>query len=362
MDAVKKLQAWLAKVNFNGSREDFYKNLALAMKHDEPVADFLQEEIKEALKYKEPGTVLLCGRMLRRQNEQEGRLAHMMTTIVPLGDVFALSGIDEVDKSKKIEGLYFLADSIVRVRAMTGMIFKALETLITMLPIFLAFALIDAIILVPEYEQMMPVERWPAIGKAIYAISYVVRNYWFALAILFVGSIAAFIWSLNNWTGKYRVAADGVFPYFLYRNFHSSIFLVRLAQLLKTDKSLNEALLILRARAAPWLRWHIDRFLRNMTRYGEDYGQIINTGIFSRRMQKQIRAQAKYSGFREALLELGGSGMNMLMEDMSKIASRVNKVSLIFCFGGLIFFHFGMQYTSNVLISQLKAESAPVSH
>lgn len=353
------LQFWFARLDFNNTRDDFYKELALAIQHDEPVVTFLNEEIQEARKYKEAGPVLLFRRMLRRMDEEQGHFSHMMATIVPTGDLFALSAIDQVDKEKKVEGLRFLADSVIRVRQMAGLVLGALQTLITMLPVFLAFAIVNAVVVIPEYEQMMPLDRWPLIGKSLYWVSYAVRHYWHLLGAGVIGGVYAFLHSLDHWYGPRRAKADKRFPYSLYRDFHGSIFLVRLAQLLQTDYSLSEALQVLRGKAAPWMKWHITRFLRNMDAFGQDYGQIINTGIFSRRMQKRVSAYARRSGFRDALVELGGAGMEAVMDDMRKMSARLNKFSLIFCFAGLCYFHFGMQYTSNNLISQIKQESTP---
>lgn len=356
---IARLNFWFTKVVFNATREDFYKDLALAIEHDEPVAVFLGEEIAEAAKYKESGMVLLCRRMLRRMDEMEGRFSHMLETIVPRGDLFALRAIDEVDKVKKVEGLVFLADSVVRVREMFDLIFAALQTLITMLPVLLAFALINALVVVPEYEQMIPIENWPAIGKAIYYVSYAVRHFGILLAALVIGAMWAFFWSLDNWYGPTRNKMDKYLPYRLYRDFHGSIFVVRLAQLLKTDYSLNEALQTLHSKATPWMRWHILRILRNMNEHGEDYGLIVNTGVFSRRMQKRVSAHARRSGFRDALVEIGGTGIKWMMDDMKKVSSRMNKISLLLCFAGICFFHFGMQYTANDLISQMKQDTIP---
>ncbi|WP_432262848.1 hypothetical protein [Cupriavidus sp. TMH.W2] len=352
------MQFWFARMAFNAAREDFYKELALAIEHDEHIATFLGEEIEEARKYKEHGPILLYKRMLRRMDEEQGRFSHMLDTMVPKGDLFALSAIDEVDKTKKVEGLRFLAQSVMRVRQMAGLVFSALQTLLTMLPVFLAFAIINAVVVIPEFEQMLPLERWPAIGKSLYWVSYVIRHYWYALIVLAVGGIWGFLHSLDHWYGPTRAKADKRFPYSLYRDFHGSIFLIRLAQLLQTDYSLNEALLLLRSKAVPWMGWHITRMLRNMTEYGQDYSQIINTGIFSRRMQKRVSAYARRSGFKDALVEVGGSGMDAVMDDIRRAAGRLNKISLVFCVAGLCYFHFGMQYTTNDLISQMKQESA----
>jgi hypothetical protein len=356
---LSNFRLWLARYSFNSGREDFYKELAEAVNAGESVSVFLAAQVAEAVKYREANAAMLYRRMLRRQDEKQGRFSHMLATIVPQGDIFALTAVDEVDvKAKKVESLLFLADSVVRVRKMAGMVLGALQTLFTMLPVFVVFAVINAVMVVPEYEAMVPVDQWPAIGKSLYWVSFSIRNFWYVQFVFIVGVIWLFLHSLDNWRGPTRSKFDKRFPYSLYRDFHGNILLVRLAQLLQSDLGLSEALQMLRAKATPWMQWHLHRILRNMDGdFNLDYASIFDTGVFSRRLQKRVGAQARRGEFKHALVEIGSVGMENVMDDMRRASNKMNRISLILCMLGILYFHVAVQITANDVISKMRQET-----
>ena len=168
----------MARNEFKGTREKFYDDLAEAIDDKESLREFLVSlrDFSNNNKLKARG--LLYNRMLERMDEMDGRLSHILKTIVPDEDLLSLTSIDAIREDKdRAAGLRFLALTITKARAMKATVVKAMLTPIMVTPVILAFAFIISFYFIPEYEKIAPPSTWPGIGKVLYAISILLRGY-----------------------------------------------------------------------------------------------------------------------------------------------------------------------------------------
>lgn len=78
--------------------------------------------------------------------------------------------------------------------------------------------------------------------------------------------IAWTMWALPNYNGKFRVMLDRFPPFSVYRIMNGCSFLYALNSLMMSDMSQQQALLVINKSASPYLRYRINRILRQTDR------------------------------------------------------------------------------------------------
>lgn len=345
---IKGAEFFLARSSFNGSREQFYEDLAEAIDDKESLREFLSSLRDFSLLNKTNGKAMLFERMLDRMDEMDGMLSHIMKTIVPDEDIMSLRSIDSIrEDSERAKGLRFLGTTIRKARIMKGTVVKAMMTPIMVTPVIMAFAFIISVYFIPEYEKIAPPSKWPTIGKMLFFISVMLREYGLVILAAIIGFIVLFIKSFALWSGDLRTIVDEYLPYRLYRDYHAAKFLVALASLVQAKQTLNEALEILGAQTSPWMTWHIRHILDNMNEFPDDYARAFNTGILSKEIHLRLSTYTRRSSFSDGLIRLGTDGLQYVHESVEKSSTKLN-IAAIFGTVFVIMFFYG----GNLMISQ----------
>ncbi|MDA8328838.1 MAG: type II secretion system F family protein [Betaproteobacteria bacterium] len=107
----------------------------------------------------------------------------------------------------------------------------------------------------PELENSLPKSKVHGMVYVLYAMGDFVTSWW-VLIPLVAGAfvILAFVWSLPQWTGKHRIAAENLFPYAFYRDMHGYLWLMGFAQLLRAGLPDTVILARQKNQGSPWLR------------------------------------------------------------------------------------------------------------
>lgn len=107
----------------------------------------------------------------------------------------------------------------------------------------------------PDFEKTLPREKAEGLVRALYTAGEVTNSWWMVLpATTLIALIIAVILSLPKWTGRYRIKAEGVFPYSFYRDLNGYTWLMSFAALYSSGLEDVEILKRQKEHANPWLR------------------------------------------------------------------------------------------------------------
>ncbi len=354
----KPIQLRLARSAFNAKREEFYIDLSEAIRDKETIHRFLTNYYEFCNKYKMQGYAQIYALMLKRFQNEEGRLSHMLKTIVPDGDLVAIAAIDSlIGNAERAEGFLRLAQQIERTKSMKGALVKSVITPIILLPVIIGFAILNTK-KISAYERMVPDRSlWPDIGQVMGAVSDVMRNHGIELVIFVAVLVFAFVWSFRRWHGCWRAKADAILPYSLYRDTHSTDFLMNMAGLLRSGKQLVESLNLLSVHASPWLRYHIVTILTRLNTHPDDYARAFDTGLFSPSVHlRMVTYGRRDKSFSAAFIRLGTSGVDYVHKQTVKTGRRLTLITVTLSVCVLGFFYFGDYVTSDAIGKIIKSE------
>jgi len=358
MTPLEHIQFIFSRSAFNARREEFYVDLSEAIRDRETLHTFLSNAFKFSTKYKMHGYAQVMGIMLLRFQHEEGRLSHMLKTIVPDEDLLSIAAIEGLaGNSERADGFLRLAQQIERTKAMKGALIKSVMTSVILMPVILGFAFLNTK-KIPAYERMVSDRtRWPPIGQLLGWISDVMTSRALELAGVLLVLVLLFIWSFKHWHGRLRSRVDAVLPYSLYRDANNTDFLLNMAGLLRSGKQLVEALHLLNGYASPWLRYHINTILHRLNTVPDDYAHAFDTGLFSPGVHlRMVTYGRRDKNFSSAFIRLGTSSVDYVHRQLLKTGRRLSSVTVTGSMLLLGFFYFGDYVTSDAIGKIVKAE------
>jgi len=361
MNLIERIQFIFARSAFAAKREEFYVDLSEAIRDRETLHIFLTNAWEFSKKYRMHGTAQIMSVMLVRFQNEEGRLGHMLKTIVPNADLMTISAIDGLSgNSERADGFLRLARQIERSRAIKGTLIKALLTSFILLPVIAGFAVLNTK-KIPAYESMVPNRLlWPQIGQILGGVSDLMLNHASELGLMVAALAGLLAWSFRHWCGSLRSRLDQYLPYSLYRDMNSCDFLLNMAGLLRSGKQLVEALHILGAQqsqVSPWLRYHISTILQRLNVTPDDYARAFDTGLFSPAVHLRLVTYGRRDkNFAAAFIRLGSSSLDYVHSQIEKAGRRLSALSVTVSILLLGFFYFGDYLTSDAIGKIVKAE------
>ena len=220
-------------------RADWYLDLSMALEDRIPLYSTLKKYELRARK-RNPSLALLYRQILR--NSMKGSLAEAMRGIAPPSELMVLNAAQISGDESVASGLRFLSETVEKTEKMTRTIRGAVNYPLFLLTLMAAIATGFSYFAVPVLEEIMTVDKWPAAGKILHAVSMLIRQHGLLIAASFIGLLGVFFYSLGNWTGALRVKADRYLPYSLYRDYSGALLIVSLASLMRSGVSLRSAL------------------------------------------------------------------------------------------------------------------------
>lgn len=358
MNLIDKINFILARSAFAKQREAFYRDLAEAIFDKESINVFLSRAEDHCTKYKRRGQALIYATMNARFSDKEGRISHMLETIVPNSDMLAITAIDEVQgNAERSEGFRQLAAQIKRSGSMKAGLWKSVASSLLLLPTVIAFAILNTK-QIPAYERTVPDrDRWPFIGQMLGTASDIVTDYGLEIIVGVVIFAVLFRLSFSRWRGGVRSIFDRYVPYSLYRDTQGSNFLMNMASLLRAGKQLVESLELLATKTSPWLKWHLSKMSSSLSEHPDDYDLAFDTGLFSPDLHLRLSSYGSRSkNFAEAFIRLGTDGLEHVQENFAKTCRRLTVISIAINLSALVFFYVGNAYLSDALADIEKAE------
>ena len=330
MNLFERVQFTFSRSAFNARREEFYIDLSEAIRDRETLHTFLSNAFEFSKKYRMQGYAQVVGIMLLRFQQEEGRLSHMLKTIVPDEDLLSLAAIEGLAGNiERADGFLRLAQQIERAKSMKGALIKSVMTSVILMPVILGFAFLNTK-KIPAYESMVSDRtRWPAVGQVLGWLSDVMTSKGLELAGVMLVLVLIFIWSFKHWYGSLRSRVDAILPYSLYRDANNTDFLLNMAGLLRSGKQLVEALHLLNGFASPWLRYHIKTILDRLNTVPDDYAHAFDTGLFSPGMHlRMVTYGRRDKNFSSAFIRLGTSGLDHVHKQLLKTGRRLSAITV----------------------------------
>lgn len=137
----------------------------------------------------------------------------------------------------------------------TQLIDSALSPLVYVLSLWLCLWVIGAM-LVPDFSQMLPPERWTGWAYAMYVMGMIAAGWsGVVVVVIFISLCIAAGVSKDRWTGKGRVFFDSwIFPFTLFRSLNGFVWLMTFTALLRARVPDTTALQTQIAVSSPYMR------------------------------------------------------------------------------------------------------------
>jgi type II secretory pathway component PulF len=316
---------WLRRASskFAGRRAEFYEDLAEALDDRAVLVDHLKKHMLRA-KANRSHLAGLYALWLRRMDTLS--FSGALRGTVPTMDSMVLLAAEA--SGNLPHGLRFLTFSVRAVAKIRGTIISAIA-----MPLIVGAMIVGMLygfgaFLVPILTAIVPVERWPSLGRLMYSLSFAVLNYGLYIFTALGALAAATVWALPNWSGPLRRKVEGLFPFSLYRNYNSAVMLVSLSGLMQSGTSLVGSLKAIRASSSPWLGWHMSQVLQRLDKESATPGRAFNTGVMPHDLYERVLDYGERSSFQSALKKIGDQSLDNLDKKVQKKAKVVNQVML----------------------------------
>lgn len=191
---------------------------------------------------------------------------------------------------------------------------------IILLVVVLSFVGMFSVKMAPIYINILPIERWPDLGKNFYYFSKFLVDYWYIM----LGGLIAFSvvvgMTMGSWTGNLRQFVDKLPPWSVYKVYQSSAFLISLSSMMNSGTPLNDSIKKMKRFASPWLNAYLDEMIRNLKRGGKNFGQHLNVGLLDDETSGDVIDYSELGKFEQAIYSMGEKNLE---ESVQKIESRM---------------------------------------
>lgn len=183
----------------------------------------------------------------------------------------------------------------------------------------------------PALLQLQPADKWDGDVRTMLDTSLFIQHnigYLVAGFALFVGAI---LYSLPRMRGRLRDRMDKISPWSVYRLFYGAVFLLNVGVMLRCGIALEEALVLLNARANPYLRERITNTLRGI-RSGLSFGDALffcEHEFPSRKAVNFIRKISDKQGFDKALEKYTLTNLNRTIKQIHAAAAGLRIAGLV---------------------------------
>ncbi len=321
----------IARLRFNvlaSSRREFYEDFAISLRDGAPAIEQLKAMAMRARR-RRTGWAALYEHWIYKMGRMS--FGHALQHTVPPYEAMVLTAAEEGGRLE--EAMDYLGRSIRLLGKAKSVYFIALLSPTLSFLVIIGFLIAYAIHSVPEYLQILPLERWPFLSKAMYYISTGLVSNGFLTLFLSILGFAVLTWSKPNWYGRTRRFIEKIpfFPWASYRNYEGNNFLVSLSILLQSNNhGLKDALEMMRRFASPWLAWHITVMLHRLNLAPNKPALALDTGIFSRKVMDRIEDYSDRTEFNSAIYKLAFDSGEKLVEQAQARAVISGLIAMLF--------------------------------
>jgi type II secretory pathway component PulF len=370
MDILSKLWTNLQLSGFRSKRAEFYEQIAKSIEMKETLRDFLFEELKIARnkKTRDASRALALSQMLRRvEDGAMTRYGQIFQGIVPNDDRLLLSAVD--DAADKPAVFRSMALAIRQQAELMSLVWNKILPPLAILPGAFGYSYIMATQSLPVIVKIAPPEVWNFYNGSVRSFSEIVAGYTGILLPVVAAAIGFFLYKLPRWVGKNRgrveqmrpahatmlfFVAPWVLPMVVYRDVMAGRLFTALAVMLKSGRTLNDALTTIRQTSSPWMRWHLNKIIRHLETSPTEYAKAFGKGLMSpgllARLSSQIRTTPQFA---HVLIALGTTGSEEIRTVVSLQLTIINKMLMAGAGALIVFMLVGQLSISNSLREEL---------
>ena len=328
-DVLTAIPVWFAKRELHQRRADFYYDLASTLKDRVSLFTTLRK-LESRAQQRTPLSAPMYMAMLK--GLESGSLASALHGVASATELTMIDATQAAGDSAMADGLLFLSETVNKTDAMVATMRKAVMYPIMLLLMFASLLVGFSLNAVPILTQISPPSQWPAMGKALYAVSEFIAHFGIWMGIGIVGFFATLFYFLPRWTGQLRKHADKWLPFSLYRDYASSMMMISLAALMRSGISLRSSLERTYKNSSPWGKWHIRQVLINLSKSSDGtFGKAFTTGLFDIEMEDRIQDASERSNPIAAFIHLGVGSIDRMILRIDKRAKQLNTLLMVIC-------------------------------
>lgn len=353
---MKRIMIKLAALLWMFRRTLFYRDLADALRRKVSIRDFLQREVENARLLKDETSLLIMKTLVSRYSSGNGSsLRDLMYGIAPTADMMLLSAVDDSGDGKA-EALERAAEAVdFQIRSFKTLMIS-LATPAIALPLVGALCLITSEI-IASIARDAPASVWVGFNGVVRVIAEFINDHWGKVFLGIIAVAGLTIWQLPRWIGGYRVKADNLPGFSLYRDYNAAVVLSAMAMMIGSGKTMKQAIEDLRLNATPWLRWHLQRIINSLDDNPTDYMGAFSRGLMPLSVRARMNSLLDSSkSFDVALVALGTSEVKRLESAVKVSAETVNWTLT----GALVALAVVLSIGQMTIASALSNESDPV--
>lgn len=319
----------LARWQLHRTRANFYYELGSSLQDHVPLVSSLR---KYETRSRERGSAVSLVHLEILRGVQHGSLSAAMRHIATPLEQTLIDATQTAGDGVMAEGLQFLSVTVEKVDRMRATMFKAVAYPVALLVMFAFMLTMFSMLAVPVLAELLPPEKWPPLGRLLYAVSSFVKDYGLLVAILFFVAIGAFLYSLPRWSGTFRRHLDDYLPYSIYRDFSGALLLVSLASMMRAGVSLRTSLMRVQSFGSPWMQWHVRRIMLNLSRSSSPYfGHAFQTGVLNTAMADAVLDASERRNPVESFIRTGSRAIDLMVITLEKRAKVINLTMLCVC-------------------------------
>ena len=229
---------------------------------------------------------------------------------------------------------------------------------LVLLAVVLGFIAMFSLQMAPTYLSILPLERWPDLGKGLYSFSKFLVTYWYIMIGSMIALSVVIAKTIGTWTGPTREFFDKIPPWSVYKVYQASAFLISLASMMKSGTPLNDGIKKIKSTSSPWVAEYMDDMLRNLRRGGKNFGQHLDVGLLDEETAGDVIDYSELGGaFEEAVYSIGEKNLANSVQKINLRMGLVRNLMIV-----LVGVTVGVIYYTSIELNSAVAESAGSSN
>lgn len=199
--------------------------------------------------------------------------------------------------------------------------------------------------MLPILTSLSDPEFWEGSALFLYNFCIFFRDNALFVVLSIVSIILLIVNTLSVWTGRVRESFDSVFPWSIYKEFESGVFLISLSTLMKSGMQLLNALSVLEKQSPRYSSQYISVMV-NRVKSSESGATAINTHLLGE-LGDEIEDLTEMGNFQNTLFEFGENSVEIIINGISNKADKIKIFMML-----LVFSFAAWGYGTFIAISQ----------
>lgn len=232
-----------------------------------------------------------------------------------------------------------LSENIIRLKS--GLVSSLRYPLFALMMLF-ALMGVFAYYVIPNLISFMSPDQWPQITKNLYVFTTFITENSVYLLILLVALCVGIGWTLGNMrTSRLRRILNHLPPWSIYKQFHSSIFLLSLASLLRSGVSFGHALETIRGGSSKYMS-SVLIMMQAKLQAGKRAGEAIQSEIFDNETLINLEVYADTDKLEEGIFVLAEEQLEKQIKKLADATKMLGNLILLLVVGFIIWNYMGL--------------------